>query len=107
MRVLIETDLCVDVNLAPHLAQGLDQLLGVSVDPQPHPIQEDLGGLGDDRGADLLQVLSGELLQELHDRLAGAAHTDVAHEGQVLDQATGVPLWSLSWANHTPLHNST
>ena len=49
MRSLIETDLCVDVDLAPHLAQGFDQLLWMPVDTQPHSIQEDFGGLSDDR----------------------------------------------------------
>ena len=100
----VQACLCVDVDLSPHLPQSLDQLPGMPVDPQPHPVQEDFGCLSDDRGADLLQVLSGELLQKLHDRLAGTANTDVAHESQILHQATGMPFWSFSRTDHAPLH---
>ena len=27
----------------------------------------------------------------------------MGHEGEILDQATALPLWGVSWAQHTPL----
>lgn len=43
-----------------------------------------LGGRGHDAGVDCFQALDGPLIEELHDGVGRAAHTDVRHQRQVL-----------------------
>merc|ERR1719370_87044 len=91
-----------DVHLSPQLPQRRHQLLWISVDAHPAPVDKDLGGVSNGGGGNLLQVLHAPLLQELEDGGGGVADTDVSHQGEVLDEANSSALGGLGRADHAP-----
>ena len=45
--------LSVDVHLPPQVAQRADQSLRLAVDAHPHPVDKDLGRVGDDAAGEM------------------------------------------------------
>lgn len=74
---------------------SFDELVGVSVDPDPAAVDEDFGCVGDGGGVDLLEVLHGPFFEELEDGGGFGADADVCHEGEVFDETDGGALGCL------------
>ena len=87
--------------------------LGVAMDPHPHAVHEHLGGLGDQRRRDRLQLLHAVVLQQTVDllhlsvtrprRSYRIADRDVAHQREVLHDTAGLALGRLGGTHHAPL----
>ena len=102
-HVVHDADLRVQVDLAPHAAQGGHQVRRVAVDAHPHPVDKHFRRARDDGGGHLLQRLQRPLIQKLQQRPGRAPDRHVRHQGQVLDQAARLALGRLRRADHAPL----
>lgn len=87
--------------------------LGVAMDPHPDAVHEHLGGFGDQRRRDRLQLLHAVVLQQTVDllhlpitrtrRSYRVSDRDVAHQREVLHDSAGLALGRLGGTHHSPL----